>query len=78
MAGIYIKWQEKMNLKKKVRTQQEAYKVQWNMVNVMKKWEVEWKINIFNKSWGIARVIRQGAGKDSVQQKKKEVTWNKW
>ena len=30
------------------------------------KCEVAYKINIFHKSWDIARVIRQGAREDSV------------
>ena len=38
------------------------------MVTVMEKYDVPGKNNIFNKSWSIARVIRQGAGQDSVQQ----------
>ena len=47
----------------------------------MDKCEVAWKINIFNKSWDVVRVIRQGAGKDSVQQnigKQHETNGSKW
>ena len=66
MAGIYIKLQEKMYLKKK-GTQLDKYQVQWNMVNVNEKWVAAGKVNMFNKTWRSAKEVIQEEKKGNTQ-----------